>query len=428
MERERVTLSAGEQRRVVVLNHLEKGAVTLGEAAGLLGISERQVKRLRAEYRQEGAAALVHGNRGRRPANSVDLELARRVLDLAQTTYQGFNRQHLTEMLAEWEGICLSRATVDRWLRTARVPAVRKRRPAKAHHRRDRMAQEGCLLQVDGSRHDWLEGRGPYLTLVGAIDDATGLVVGATFREQEDAQGYFQVLRQVLVSKGVPMALYSDRHGIFVKTKKGEPSLEEQLSGRRQLTQMGRLLGELQVELILARSPQAKGRIERLWGTLQDRLSSELRLQSAATMEMANQVLTRHLTRHNRQFAVLAQDPEPAWRQQPQHLDQLFCFKFHRVVALDHTVRFQGQVIDIPRARVEVQQRFDGSLRILHDGHCLATAQSQAVAGPLRLGSLTTSELPVPRPRPHRQKLPQRSTPWKPAPSHPWKAAWKQTG
>ncbi|HUY09480.1 MAG TPA: hypothetical protein VMW80_08545 [Candidatus Dormibacteraeota bacterium] len=189
----------------------------------------------------------------------MDLELAQRVLDLAQTTYQGFHRQHLTEMLAEREGICLSRATVDRWLRTARVPAVRKRRPAKSHHRRDRMAQERCLLQVDGSRHDWLEGRGLYLTLVGAIDDASGDVDGATFRDQEDAQGYFQVLRQLVVGKGVPLALYSDRHGIFLKTRKQEPSLEEQLTGRPQLTQMGRLLAELQVELILARSPQAKG-------------------------------------------------------------------------------------------------------------------------------------------------------------------------
>jgi transposase len=435
MEEERVTLSAGEQRRVMVLNHLEKGAVTLGEAAGLLGISERQVKRLRAEYRQEGAAGLVHGNRGRRPANSVDLELARRVLDLAQTTYQGFNRQHLTEMLEEREGICLSRATVDRWLRAARVPAVRKRRPAKAHHRRDRMAQEGCLLQVDGSRHDWLEGRGPYLTLVGAIDDATGLVDGATFREQEDAQGYFQVLRQVVITKGVPLALYSDRHGIFVKTRKQEPSLEEQLSGRRQLTQMGRLLGELQVELILARSPQAKGRIERLWGTFQDRLVSELRLQGVATLEEANRVLAQHLVRHNRQFAVTAQDPEPAWRERPRQLDQLFCFKFHRVVALDHTVRFAGQVIDIPRpgpsslarARVEIQQRFDGTLRVFHQGRCLATTPSHALAGPLRLGNFTSPELPLPVHKPTRQRT-RRTTQWKPAANHPWRGTMSQTG
>jgi hypothetical protein len=191
-----------------------------------------------------------------------------------------------------------------------------------------------------------------------------------------------------------------------VKTSKQEPSLEEQLSGRRQLTQMGRLLGELQVELILARLPQAKGRIERLWGTFQDRLSSDLRLQGAATLEAANQVQ-----------------------------DQLFCFKFHRVVALDHTVRFAGQVIDIPRpgprslarARVEIQQRFDGTLRVFHEGRCLATTQSQLLPGPLRLSSLTKPELPLPVPK-HSQPRLRRSTQWKPAASHPWKAAWTQPG
>jgi len=275
------------------------------------------------------------------------------------------------------------------------------------------MAKGRCLLQVDGSRHDWLEGRGPYLTLVGAIDDATGHVDGAVFREQEDAQGYFQVLRQVMLSKGVPLALYSDRHGIFVKTSQPEPSLEEQLSGRRQLTQMGRLLKELQVELILARSPQAKGRIERLWGTLQDRLTNELRLQGVSTLEEANRVLAQHLPRHNLQFAVTAQDPEPAWRARPRQLDQLFCFKFHWVVALDHTVRFPGQVIDIPRplprnlarAWVEVQQRFDGTLQVFHEGRCLATTQSQLLPGPLRLNSLTKPELPLPVPKHSQPRL-----------------------
>ena len=131
------------------------------------------------------------------------------------------------------------------------------------------------LLQVDGSWHDWLEGRGPYLSLVGAIDDATGLVPWACFREREDAQGYFEVLRATVQRKGVPLAIYSDRHGIFFKTKSRELSLEEQLAGRRQPTQFARLLEELGIQLILARSPQAKGRVERLWGTFQDRLAME---------------------------------------------------------------------------------------------------------------------------------------------------------
>ncbi|HVC39713.1 MAG TPA: ISNCY family transposase [Candidatus Dormibacteraeota bacterium] len=428
-------MSAAEQRRVLVLNHLEKGSVTVVEAAQLVGVSVRQMKRLRAGYRREGAGALAHGNRGKGPANAVEVGLARRVVELSTTTYQGFNQQHLTEMLAEREGLHLSRPTVHRLLKAAGVPAPRKRRPARAHHRRNRMTKEGCLLQVDGSRHDWLEGRGPYLTLVGAIDDATGLVDGATFREQEDAQGYFLALPQVVVTKGVPLALYSDRHGIFVTASKQEPSLEEQLSGRRQLTQMGRLLGELQVELILARSPQAKGRIERLWGTFQDRLVSELGLQGVTTLEGANRVLAQHLVRHNPQFAVLAQDPEPAWRPRAAQLEQLFCFKFHRVVALDHTVRFAGQLIDIPRpgrrslarARVEVQQRFDGTLRVFHEGRCLATSQSQLLPGPLRLNSLTGPELPIPVPRTS-QPRPRRTSPWRPAANHPWRRTRSQPG
>ncbi len=187
--KDKIVLNSAEQRRLLVLNQLEAGVLSAAQAGQLLGLAQRQLRRLRAGYRQEGASALAHGNRGKRPVNAVDLEVAQRVVELAQTTYLGFNQQHLTEMLAEREGLHLSRPTVHRILRTAGISAPRKRRPSRAHHRRDRMAKEGCLLQVDGSRHDWLEGRGPYLTLVGAIDDATGLVVEATFREQEDAQG-----------------------------------------------------------------------------------------------------------------------------------------------------------------------------------------------------------------------------------------------
>jgi hypothetical protein len=166
------------------------------------------------------------------------------------------------------------------------------------------------LLQIDASRHDWLEGRGPWLSLVGGIDDATGLVPWACFREHEDAQGYFQLFREV-VRRGIPMAVYSDQHSIFFTTKK-VLSLEEQLAGCAEPTQFGRLLEELGIRLIRARSPQAKGRVERLWGTFQDRLGSELRLAGAATREKANVVLQRYLPRHNRRFSVPPADPVPA--------------------------------------------------------------------------------------------------------------------
>src|SRR5439155_1611458 len=203
--------------------------------------------------------------------NVVTASVRQQVVMLATTRYHGFNHQHLTEMLVEREQIELSRPTVHRILKEAGVVSPRKRRPAKARRRRDRFPREGMLLQVDGSWHDWLEGRGPYLSLVGAIDDATGLVPWACFREREDAQGYFEVLRATVQRKGVPLAIYSDRHGIFFKTKSRELSLEEQLAGRRQPTQFARLLEELGIQLILARSPQARGTVElhqRFDGTL----------------------------------------------------------------------------------------------------------------------------------------------------------------
>jgi transposase len=280
-----ITLTTLEQRRLSVLVDVEAGRLGPAGAAELLGISVRQLRRVRAAYRERGVQALIHGNRGRPPANTLAGALAPRVVELATTTYAGFNQHHFTEMLAEHEGLTLSRSTVRRILTEAGVPAPHRRRPPRHRQRRDRYPREGMLLQVDGSRHDWLEGRGPYLSLVGAIDDATGLVPSACFREQEDAQGYFTVMRQVVQRHGIPYALYSDQHSIFM-VGKGNPTLEEQLTGSRRPTQFGRLLDELGVRLILARSPQAKGRVERLWGTFQDRLTSELRLAGAASRPM----------------------------------------------------------------------------------------------------------------------------------------------
>jgi len=217
---DRVTLNRAEQRRLLVLNHLEACALVNAEAAELLGISIRQVRRLRAAYRERGAAALAHGNRGRRPAHALEPAVALRVVELATSTYAGFNHQHLTEMLAEHEGIHLSRPSVHRILTQAGVASARTRRPAQHRRRRERMPREGMLLQIDGSRHDWLEGRGPYLTLIGAVDDATGIVPWACFRDQEDAHGYFQLLAEVVRRRGVPLALYSDQHSIFFVTKR----------------------------------------------------------------------------------------------------------------------------------------------------------------------------------------------------------------
>jgi hypothetical protein len=290
------------------------------------------------------------------------------------------------------------------------------------------------LLQIDGSRHDWLEGRGPYLSLLGGIDDATGSVPWACFRDQEDAHGYFQLLREVVRRRGVPLAIYSDQHSIFFVTKK-VLTLEEELSANPEPTQFGRLLNELGVQLIRARSPQAKGRVERLWGTFQDRLVSELRLAGAINREQANVVLQRFLPRHNRRFAIPAADPVAAWLPWPadRRYHEVFCFKYRRVVANDNTVRLGATVIDLPpnrqrisyaRCRVEVQQRFDGTLHVFLDGVHLASAAAPATdLENYRLDAFRPAKAPL-EPPPVRPPAPprvRRDTPWKPASDHPWK-------
>lgn len=231
-----VTLSRKEQKRAVVLGKIDRGEMTAYQAAQVMGLSVRQVRRLLAGYRRDGPAALAHGNRGRKPAHTLDPAIRAQVVELAQTQYRGFNHQHLTEKLRE-EGMMVSRSSVRRILVTSGIKSPRRRRPPKHRCRRERYPQEGMLLQVDGSRHDWLEGRGPYLSLLAAVDDATGTVPFALFREQEDAQGYFLLLREIVGRQGMPLALYTDKHGIFQRSPKEPESLEEQLAGEREPTQ-----------------------------------------------------------------------------------------------------------------------------------------------------------------------------------------------
>ena len=272
--REYLTLSAKEQQRSGVVSRWLAGIITTAEAVVLLGCSERTAWRLRAAMVGGGAAGLAHGNRGRASPRRLPDADRDRVLELARTEYRGYNDTHLAEALAEDEGIAISRPALQRLLRGSGMPSPRTRRGPRYRSRRERMAQAGLLVQVDGSRHDWLEGRGPWLTLVGGIDDATGILVGAVFREQEDGVGYLTMPRDMARRYGLPAALYRDGSSVFAPTGPDGP-------GRDEATQVGRVLAELGITTILAGSAQAKGRIERAWGTLQDRLTSELRRAGA---------------------------------------------------------------------------------------------------------------------------------------------------
>lgn len=302
MKGEAITLTARAQQRLTVLNALERGALGMVEAANLLGLSTRQVRRLRGAYRRNGPRALVHGNQGRPSPRRVAEAIRARVVHLAQTTYAGVNHKHLSELLAEREIILLSHPTLHRILREAGIRSLRRRRPPRHRRRRERMPQPGLLLQLDGSDHDWLEGRGPRLVLLGAVDDATGEVVAGLFRDQEDAQGYLLLLRQIAARKGLPVAVYSDRHRIFEQSKP-TLTLKEELAGGPAPTQVARALAELSIRWIPAPSPQAKGRIERLFGAFQDRLRSELRLAAVTDLAGANAFLPDFLARYNARFA-----------------------------------------------------------------------------------------------------------------------------
>ncbi len=437
-KRETITVDARAQQRLYVLEHLGAGRITADEAARVLQLSVRQVRRLLAGYRSEGLAGLVHGNRGRPPVHRTPTELRERLVGLARTRYAGVNRAHLAELLAEREGITIAERTLRRILDEAGVGPARRRRPPKHRSRRDRMPRAGLLLQVDGSRHDWLESRGPLLTLVGGIDDATSHVTGGTFRLAEDAAGYFTMLTQTAQRFGLPGALYSDRHGIFIVEKNRPPTLAEQLAGKQTFTQVGRALDELDIGWIPARSPQAKGRVERLWGTLQDRLISELRLAGAATLHDANAVLATYLPRHNERFGVPAADPVPAWRPLPDGLavEAVFCFHYPRRVANDATISWPGGPLELPRRRdgrswagrsVILQERLDGSLWVGHAGDVYPLRAAPPDAGQLRARKLSRHAEGQPDldlglvPEPPQGRPSATGSPALPAANHPWR-------
>jgi transposase len=263
-------------KRIETVRRMERGELTVGQGAQVLGLSERQARRLRRRMEKLGQAGMVHGNRGRASKRQTPRSEVARVVKLAQKKYVKFNDQHLTDMLVEFEGMQLSRSTVRRVLREAGIKAARGRRPPRHRQRRERKAQAGVMVLWDGSPHAWLEERGPTLCLMGAIDDATSeLLPGAHFVAQESSAGYLRVLREIVASKGIPMSAYGDRHSAL-RRNDDHWTLEEELRGEQDPTHVGQALKTLEIERIDALSPQAKGRVERLWGTLQDRLVSEL--------------------------------------------------------------------------------------------------------------------------------------------------------
>jgi transposase len=374
MRQETFTLSQKELQRVSVITACVKGDMACASAAGLLCLSVRQIKRLKRRLREDGEAALAHANRGRPSPRRLPERTRQAVLRLYRTKYAGFNDHHLCEKLNEVEGLVLSRETLRRLLRQEGLGPPRQRRPPAHRQRRLRVAREGELVQLDGSPHDWLAGRGPRLTLLGMQDDATGKILAAQFFLSESAEGYFHLLQSLLHRFGVPTAFYGDRSGIFVRND-SHWSLEEELDGQRQPTQFGRALCELGITFIAAQSPQAKGRVERLWGVLQDRLCSELRLAGAHDLDSANRVLRRFIADYNRRLARAPRDTAKAWRPAPENLERICSFRHERIVSNDNVVQWEGRRFQIPPqnrrfsfagAKVQLYQALDGRVSLYY--------------------------------------------------------------
>lgn len=380
-------LTMKDERKVAVLEGIMDRRLSVEEGGKVLGRSVRTIFRMLARLRTMGIRGLIHGNRGREGVRKMPRLVREKIVALAKGKYADMNDTHLQEILQERETIVVGRSTLRRVLRAAGIGPKRKRRAPRYRQRRERKEAFGLMLQLDASHHDWLQGRGPWLTLVGTIDDATSHV-WARFEDTETTWAYFHLMDSVFSSRGLPVSLYSDRHTIFHAIK--EPTLLEQLHNARPFTQFGRAMEELGIRIIKAWSPQAKGRIERLWGTFQDRLVAELKLAGARTKEEANDVLKTFLSAYNRKFTVKAHKQESFFRvpPPPTKLARILCLKETRVVNRDHTVSFEGLILQIPPSRkwasiakqkVDILQLQDGAVEIVYKNLIVARFSKEAM-------------------------------------------------
>ncbi len=394
METEKILMGQKQLQRWHVMGLVEGGKITLGEAAKKIGVSYRQAKRIRRALRVKGVKGILHGNTGRAPWNRTADPIRQKVLELSKQLYGNFNDMHFTEKLSENQQIELSRETVRKLRRRAGIEPKRRRRAPGHRKRRERKAQEGAMVLWDGSPHHWLGPDHPPCCLMAAMDDSTGKLLVARFFPFEGSSGYLWLLRELVKRYGIPLVMYHDRHGALHRND-SHWSLEEQLAGRQEPTQVGLALEALGIESIAALSPQAKGRIERLFGTLQDRLIAELGLEGVQTLEAANRFLKIFIPRFNRRFAVCPRESEKVWRKIPPELDldRMISFRYRSVVGNDNSVRIGGLILDLPpgphrrsyaKAQVEVRQLLNGSWRVYYQDQVIARHPSTELRDPVR--------------------------------------------
>ena len=415
-----ITMSHQELDRLSVIRSVAEKRLRQHEAAIRLGLGVRQVKRLVRRYRESGPPGLVSGHRGKRSNRAYAPSVRRAVVDLVKEHYGDFGPTLACEKLAEQHGHRLSTETLRQWMIAEDLWQPRRRRQARIHQRRIRRPRLGELVQVDGSPHDWFEGRADRCTLIVFIDDATGRLQGLRFVPAETTEAYMATLRKYLDQHGRPVSIYSDKNSIF---RINHPEREGEL------TQFSRALRTLDIEGIHANTPQAKGRVERANQTLQDRLVKELRLRRIHDPESANAFLPDFIEDYNARFGIAPQHPDDAHRpvlHDERALGLILSLHHRRTLSKNLTCQFEnreyqvqtrGQGYTLRRAAVTVCKSFGGEVTLLHRGQELEYRVLQEGQAPTPIVDEKTVQQAVERARAEQAGRPK----WKPPADHPWR-------
>lgn len=415
-----ITLSHAELDRVSVIQSVTSRQTTQQQAAQTLNLSIRQVKRLTRIYRALGAAGLVSQRRGQRPGNAISVDVRQQALSILKDLYTDFAPTFAHEKLTEVHDFNFSVETLRQWMMADGLWKGKRQKKASIHPCRPRRSRLGELVQIDGSPHDWFEGRGPRCTLIVFIDDATSELLALRFASTETTRAYMETLGEYLGRHGRPVALYSDKHSIF---RVNRPDKEGEL------TQFTRALKTLNIEPIHANSPQAKGRVERANKTLQDRLVKEMRLNNIDSIEQANEYVLTFMEDYNQRFAVTARHPDNAHRDvlhSEEELQLILCQHHTRKLSKNLTLQFcnteyqlqgYGNGYRLRGAAVTVCEGFDGRVTLLRKGQTLSYRKFQQGEAAVTLADEKTVRCHVDQVLQRQQEHPA----WKPAPDHPWR-------
>lgn len=420
MTGEQVTLSRREVDRLEVVQALQQRQLKQEDAARQLGMSVRQVKRLLRRYREAGAAGLVSRHRGKRPNNAITEATREAILALVRSHYADFGPTLASEKLLERNGYRVSAETLRKWMIAEQLWQPRQRRQARIHQRRPRRPCRGELVQIDGSPHDWFEGRGPRCSLIVFIDDATSALLALRFAPAETTRAYMDTLTDYLQVHGRPVALYSDKHSIF---RHNHPDHDGEL------TQFARAIKTLDIAIIHANTPQAKGRVERANSTLQDRLVKEMRLEGISDLETANAWLPTFAKDYNQRFATAPQNPVDSHRavlHTPEEISLILSKHHTRTLSKNLTFQFSNREYQIQSAgkgyrlrgaKVTVCEPASGDVTVLHKGHSLKYRLLAQGDPPAPLDDEKSVHQSVDRAKAQQQQRPTH----KPPPDHPWK-------